>query len=259
MKTHLWGAVSACLFTLVTTLSNAAVMAAVCATMLLLGAMPGGAVAQEVYSNDFDGSETFASGVSGALSGVTTTESVQGYSAVGFNGDMLRNDTGNPPLFTTLTLNNLPSHARISIDFLLAIIDSWDSLDNSIFSPDYFNISLDGTLVFQDTYNIDNPINNTFGLTDIGGKVQRGFNNVWLDQAFDTDGLLDFAHTASSVTIDFYASGAGWHVDGGGLDESWGIDDLRVTTVVPLPASLWLFAPALASLGFVGSRRKRAA
>ena len=52
-----------------------------------------------VFSDDFDGNQLFSSGVTGGLSGVTTTTSVQGYSGIGtgsnmFSGKFLRNATG---------------------------------------------------------------------------------------------------------------------------------------------------------------------
>src|SRR5260370_7306478 len=78
-----------------------------------------------VYSNNFDSAPTLGGGALGGLSGVTTTESVQGYSAIpGFSGNFLRNTTGGSPqgtagTATTLTLTNLPPHTPIDLTFLL--------------------------------------------------------------------------------------------------------------------------------------------
>ena len=84
------------------------------------------ALATQVYSNDFDGTETFGGGASGALSGVITTVGVQSFPAP-FAGKLLQNDTGGtefpppviPGLPTTLTLSNLPAHSALDIDFTL--------------------------------------------------------------------------------------------------------------------------------------------
>jgi len=97
-------------------------------------------------------STDFNNGVPGEFSGVTTVEGVQGYAGYGpvgnpFGGDFLRNTSIMP---TTLTLTGLPSHTAININFLLAIIDSWDGLGNN--GPDYFNVSVGGVSVFKKSF-----------------------------------------------------------------------------------------------------------
>jgi trimeric autotransporter adhesin len=181
----------------------------------------------KAYSNNFDGVETFASGVSGGLSGVVTTESVQGFVADGFAGNFLRNTaTGDPATATTLTLTNLAAHTAIDISFLLALIDSWDSTDGSG-GPDYFNVSVDGVTVLQLTAaNASGSI--TYTGSQLGAVTNYGWSGSWNDIAFDmaNESALTVAHTASTATIQLFASGAGWQ---GGDDESWGIENLQVT------------------------------
>src|ERR1700704_2136821 len=84
--------------------------------------IPAQAGATSFYSTDFN------TGAPIEFTGVTTTEGVQGYNSFGFSGDLLRNtNAGNPvAAYTRLTLNGLPSHTGVDLDFLLAIIDSWD-------------------------------------------------------------------------------------------------------------------------------------
>ena len=66
----------------------------------------------------------------------------------GFEGQFIRNSTsGNPADPTTIILENLPPHDKISIGFVLAIIDSWDG--------ESFTISVDGLPVYSHTFQID--------------------------------------------------------------------------------------------------------
>ncbi|OPY89335.1 MAG: hypothetical protein A4E72_01137 [Syntrophus sp. PtaU1.Bin208] len=215
---------------------------------LIIGIASSATAAIVLYSNDFDGNETFYTGVTGGLSGVTGTESVQGYSAVaGFSGNLLRNaTTGNPASYTTLTLSNLPTHTSIDINFLFAFIDSWDSTNGSP-APDWFNVKVDGVSVLQITA-ANASGSNTYGGTVLDPLTHRGWWGNYGERAFDmsSESALSIAHSTSTLTIDFFASGDGWQ---GGSDESWAIENLQVTAnPVPLPGALLLFAPGLAGL-----------
>src|SRR6185503_20929160 len=93
------------------------------------------------------------------ISGTVTSENVAftGFSALGafdsyFDKIFARNSTtGNPVGALTLTLSNLPAHNQLGLDFLLAIIDSWEGSSGSG-GPDFFNIELDGHLIFSHTF-----------------------------------------------------------------------------------------------------------
>jgi len=112
---------------------------AVCKQLSVIAIVASLAVASDVragivFTANFDSAPTFGAGVGGGFSGITTTEGVQGYAGIGtgtdvFSGNFLRNKTGGSPdgtpgLKTTLSLNNLPTHTGINLQFLLAIIDS---------------------------------------------------------------------------------------------------------------------------------------
>lgn len=202
-----------------------------------------------VFYSDFD------TGTPGEIGGYSINESVAGYGGVGnpgdlFGGNFLRNDSQNSA--TTLTLTGLPAHTSVSIGFLAALIDSWDS-DNGSPAPDYLVIEVDGSEIIRIT------CANASGTTNYGGDqiaapIGRGWNGSWGDRGYDMGNealLQNIAHTGSNLTVSFFAAGAGWQ---SGLDESWAIDNLEVVAdVVPTPGSIALLSLA----GLCAARRKR--
>lgn len=216
------------------------------AALFLLAPSPSPANGSQVYFNDFDGGLTVAPGVTGTLGGITSTESVQGYAGLGtgsntFGGDFLRNTTGGyasiggqigtPGSPTTLTLSGLPPHTSIDLNFLLAIIDSWDGSDPggcTICHPDILTIAVDGNTAFSESFGFNGP---TFVpppgvlLTEF---IPLGFNPDFGDAAYDMGLNLtfdDIPHSANSLIIEWVASGEGWQ---GGDDESWALDNVEV-------------------------------
>lgn len=159
---------------------------------------------ETAYSNDFDGNITIARGISGTLSGLVSTEGVQGYSEIGMSGNFLRNTSlGDPAAATTITLQNLPEHTAIDINFLLAIMDSWDGDENVSpqYAPDYFTVAIDGTEIVKVTAAIGGGISHYPG-TPLSTMSQRGFNQDWMDLAFDMamEPLLqNIPHTGSTL------------------------------------------------------------
>lgn len=212
-----------------------------------------------VYSNNFDSAATTGSGVTAMLTGGANVAT-----SVSFNGtygDISRSSTS-----ITLTLNNLPVHTGLSLSYILAFLDSWDSRDgSSCCSPDDLEFRIDGSLVDSYTYN------NALGsIKDIGGGtllheyVQFDSNQFFSDTVVDmgSDPLLSFAHTASSITFSWTATGGGWQ---GSSDEAFGLDNIVVALrgvqtggggTVPEPTSLALVAVAALGLGM--TRRRRA-
>ncbi|RIK84024.1 MAG: hypothetical protein DCC68_02405 [Planctomycetota bacterium] len=190
---------------------------------------------QQVFYSNFD------AGVPAQFTGSGASEGVQGFGDVGtgtntFAGNFLRSTADNsgsgPATPITLTLTNLPAHTSVDLNFLLAIIDSWNG--NSGFgSPDLLNVSIDGATIFSETFDTANSQDQSYsspsGVRLIDGE-QLGFStggnsvdaayNMYLEPRFQ--GL---PHTASTLTIEWFASGQGW---GGGTDESFAIDNVEV-------------------------------
>ncbi len=204
-------------------------------------------------------SEDFSSGLAPAeFSGVTTVVGVQGYAGLGgFSGNFLHNTSlGNPALSTTLTLSGLAPHDSVQLNFLLAVIDSWDG-STGIASPDFFNFTVDGTSVFSETFeNFGSISDQSFDpMNATGARLARnvalGFNPSFNDAAYNMGVLNAIPHTNSMLTVSWFASGAGWQGVNG---ESWAIDNVEViinTTsnpIVPEPSTLLLMGSGLAGL-----------
>ncbi|MEM8671343.1 MAG: PEP-CTERM sorting domain-containing protein [Planctomycetota bacterium] len=219
----------------------------------------GGVIFSEDFENSVAPEFTFTSAT---FLGRTPT---QGYSAHGFGSWMLRN--GQPNAITTLTLNGLDPHSSIDLGFSLGIIDSWDGSPNSSVSPDIFNVAVNGTVIFSESFDNFSALEQSYvapaGVT-LASRVPLGFGGgIFVDSAYDMSNdptFSNIAHSSSSLTISWFTSGAGIQQFS---DESWSIDNVVVSInsgsgdgvgVVPEPASaaVWL------SLGgFVLVRKRR--
>jgi hypothetical protein len=231
-----------------------------------------------VFSTNFD------TGAPAEFSGITTTEPVQGYAGIGpasnqFGGNFLRNDTGGSPVgtpssLTTLTLTGLPGHTSVDVRFLLAIIDTWDGSGSSPGAPipDFFNVTLDGATIFSETFENFNlggtqtysPPPNVL-LTpspypELGFFIRPGSPPDFGDSAYDMGAdpaFMNIPHSASTLTISWFASGAGWQGRFGStqsnFDESWALDnvviELNGVAAVPEPSSFVLVGLGLVSIG----------
>jgi hypothetical protein len=219
-----------------------------------------------VFSTDFEGA--LPSEIS---PGTATLTGVQGFAGLGtagnqFGGNFLRSATGNT---ITLSLINLPAHDTISLAFLFAAIDSLDGT-GSFPAGDFFKIVFDGNTLFSESFANASPGQIQSYVPPAGVELARhadlGFSGpggFYTDSAYNFGAdptFANFAHTASSATIQFFIFGEG---NQDITDESWAMDNLSVSVTtrgvsVPEPASFLLLSVGVAGLLAASKRGKKA-
>lgn len=179
-----------------------------------------------VFDSDFDNfSFETSQGVYAELAGGLFYDS-QGYRDRGFDSMIYALDHTTVNGLIELTLTNLPTHNKLSLSGLLAVINSWDGG-----LQDALSVYVDGVLQFS-TYFVE-PDGMGTNLTPEGRPLLYtlpGDKSTWGDRAYDFTGfapLTNINHTASTATISFLAHGSNWQ---GKHDESFGFGALRVTT-----------------------------
>lgn len=218
--------------------------------------------------NDYDGGATFDPAYSFVAEGnLGVTEPAQGFVGLGvganrFTGNLFRNSETNPTVGSGGTFSNLPLGGKLSFSFLFAAIDSWDGL--GVGGPDRYELTINGATVYSTSF--DNfpapPATSTNGGTLLASGTNLGFSSFF-DSAWDftnVPGLQNIAYAGTTVTYRFRATGEGWT---GGADESWGVDNFRVTLTppvvgaIPEPETYALMLAGLATLSAVVRRRKQ--
>ena len=181
----------------------------------------------------------------------------------------------------TLTLNGLGAHTGGMLLFKLFVIDSWDG--NGGMGPDRFQVTINGNNAFDASFadpQFAASRTQSFGSQFDGGATKNAPGTgaaqnsqlgawFWLGEVFDDgeaeDGsvyeiLVPFTDEASNLVIGFHG-----HTDNQGMfDESWGLDDVKVTlnpgdvVGTPEPASIGLVATGLIGIGAFARRKRRA-
>lgn len=185
-----------------------------------------------VFSTDFEsGLPAQITAPGSALHGV------QGYAGLGpvgnqFGGSFLHY-TSVPLVDTQLTITGLPAHDHLKLSFLLGVIDSWDGTELLI-------VTIDGVTVFSNWFQLATGDASSY-IAPVGGLLSSGVNLGFStgdyhhrDRAYnmDVDPIFTVPHTASTVTIVWKlgaVSGPAASQWQGGTDESWAIDNVKVS------------------------------
>lgn len=214
-------------------------------TLAVAAAPAGEQTSQRVFFSDFD------TEIPLGISGYVGWESVQGFAGLGapddrFAGGMIRNDSGMAFDFdgvpasssypTRLIVEDLPEHESIDVNFLLAIIDSWDGETHSNgVSPegDVFAVAVDGRVVFAESFDSQELVDQSYEPPAgalLAQNSSRGFHPSWTDAAYDLGAeprLQAIPHHDSTLLVEWFAYGPGWtaqYFD----NESWALDNVEV-------------------------------
>ncbi|MBI5168417.1 MAG: hypothetical protein HZA61_02915, partial [Candidatus Eisenbacteria bacterium] len=135
---------------------------------------------------------------------------------------------------TKLVLRGLPAHTHVSVGFLLALIDSWDGTE-------LYQVTVDGNLRFDHWFQLATGDTTDYAAapgTILSMGRELGFSGgsyYARDRAYDLGldpAFQDIPHTADSLVVVWKLSavsgGAAQQWQGGG-DESWAIDNVRVS------------------------------
>lgn len=166
----------------------------------------------------------------------------------------------------SLNLSGLGQHDSLLLEFDLYLIRSWDGSSAGTaydYGNDTFKVDLaGGPVLLEETFSNGNPAGQSFGPQAInpyhtGASETYSLGYVFYDGIQQNEQVMDsvyhlsflFAHQADQASFNF--SGYGLQsLD----DESWGLDNVRVS-VVPEPGVAPLLGVGLAALAWRARRR----
>ena len=170
---------------------------------------------------------------------------------------------------TTLTLDSLPTHASLTLSFDLFVLKSWDGsrylhpANNLPTGPDIFKLNVAGasTPLFYSSFTNIGPhyafpqsYPDTYPsaehAAETGADEVKTLGYWYGDSVYHLS--FEILHTADSISLEF----TGIFDEHNIPDESWGVDNVEVTSVIPEPSSLIIFG-VLFGLGFIGWWKKR--
>jgi hypothetical protein len=219
-----------------------------------------------IYSNDFQtgaGSEWSSKQISTTPKG--------GRSFLGEFGNRYNADGSlSSHDIVNLSLGALPVHNRATLSFDLFLMRSWDGeaqnyshdgdSNGSYFGKDYFNVLANGSTLLHETFSNGNTAGQSFGNGDsMSGSVEHytlGYDFVYWDTAQEKNVTcpnldsvyhfdLSFMDSSSNLALSFFGDKSMQDI----LDESWGLDNVRVSvTPVPEPSTTLLVVIGGASM-----------
>lgn len=136
----------------------------------------------------------------------------------------------------TLTLHDLKPHSTVTVTFDLYILKSWDG-NNPNYGPDRWSLSVQNGPELLDTTFSNNPKTGAYDLSlqnypKVNSTPQSGAAAVnTLGYKFYGDSIYQlsftFSHKSDTLALNFSSS----LFEGKGTeDESWGLDNVRVST-----------------------------
>lgn len=167
----------------------------------------------------------------------------------------------------SLTLSGLSAHNSLVLEFDLYLIRSWDGSSSGTafdYGNDAFKVSLgDGTVLLDETFANGNPAGQSYGPLPLnpyhtGAAETYSLGFVFYDGIQQTSQVMDsvyhlsfaFASNTDLLTLNFTGYGLQ------GLDdESWGLDNVRVSAV-PEASSATLMGLGLFALAWRTRRRR---
>jgi hypothetical protein len=210
------------------------------------------AQAMVVYDNDFQ----TAAGVEWSQTTLQDTPTPYPSGPRSFLGEF-----GNETV--SLNLSGLGAHSSVRVQFDLYLIRSWDGSSGGTtfdYGNDSFRLAVDnGPVLLDETFGNGNPAGQTFGAPSgtlvpyhTGALETYSLGYEYYDAIQNSSQVMDsvyrfsfeFAHSSSLLAFDFGAYGL-QSLD----DESWGLDNVRVS-LVPEPATAWMFALGALAVGW---------
>ncbi|GMV55644.1 MAG: hypothetical protein AMXMBFR6_14490 [Betaproteobacteria bacterium] len=219
------------------------------------------------YENDFESNLT---GTGSAMATWTVIGGGSGAINTAPNGQkFLGLDDGSNLGFSnhtvTLKLSGLPTYTGFSLDFDFHAIQTWDGNEFSV-GPDLFGVSAKADTrsfsiltttfsnwSFYDQSYADNFFSSHPAQTGAVAVDSLGYPLAMAgDATYHITSSWGFGETTGDLTFTFY----GLNLQGN-ADESWGVDNLKITvSAVPEPSSLVLFGAGVLVMGTIALRRR---
>lgn len=135
-----------------------------------------------------------------------------------------------------------PAYVLFTLTFDFYCIDSWDG-SNFAYGQDFFNVSINDSLRFHETFTNQPGVTQSFRAPDVGPRP-IDFNANANDSIYRAIAIDFTLAQGDPITIKWFDGGLQ-----GMNDESWGIDNVNLGySIVPAPASASLLLGGLLSL-----------